>query len=254
SMGQLLPPTALLLLVSASMQAADLPKAVVFLDPPWVRVLQEDNVTLKCQGALPSGHNSTRWLHNGNLISSQASSYFIASARVEDSGEYRCQTGLSMLSDPVQLDVHTGWLLLQAPKRVFQEGETIRLRCHSWRNNPVHKVTYLQNGKGKKYFHHNSELYIPEATRNDSGSYFCRGLIGYNNKSSETVNIIVQGPAFPSTSPVFPPWHQIAFCLMMGLLFAVDTGLYFSVQRNLQRSVEDQTEHKFRWSQDPQDK
>ncbi|XP_047420864.1 low affinity immunoglobulin gamma Fc region receptor III-A-like isoform X4 [Sciurus carolinensis] len=208
-MGQLLPLTTLLLLVSASMQAADLPKAVVFLDPPWVRVLQEDNVTLKCQGAHPSGHNSTQWLHNGNLISSQASSYFIASARVEDSGEYRCQTGLSMLSDPVQLDVHTGWLLLQAPKRVFQEGETIRLRCHSWRNKAVHKVTYLQDGKG---------------------------------------------PAFPSTSPVFPPWHQIAFCLIMGLLFAVDTGLYFSVQRNLQRSVEDWTEHKFRWSQDPQDK
>lgn len=252
-MGQLLPPTALLLLVSAGVQA-DLPKAVVFLDPPWVRVLQEDHVTLKCQGAHPPGDNSTRWLHNGTLISSQASSYFIAAATVENSGEYRCQTGLSTLSDPVQLDVHTGWLLLQAPKRVFQEGEPIRLRCHSWRNKPVQKVTYLQNGKGKKYFHHNSEFCIPKATFNDSGSYFCRGLIGNNNKSSETVNIIIQGPAFPSTSPVFPPWHQIAFCLMMGLLFAVDTGLYFSVQRNLKSSVGDRIGHKFTWSRDPQDK
>lgn len=252
-MGQLLPPTALLLLVSAGMQA-DLPKAVVFLDPPWVRVLQEDNVTLKCQGAHPPGDNSTQWLHNGNLISSQASSYFIAAARDEDSGEYRCQTGLSMLSDPVQLDVHTGWLLLQAAKRVFQVGEPLRLRCHSWKNNPVQKVTYLKDGKGKKYFHHNSEFSIPEATHNDSGSYFCRGLIGNKNVSSETVNIIIQGPAFPSTSPVFPPWHQIAFCLMMGLLFAVDTGLYFSVQRNLQSSLGDRTEHKFRWSQDLQEK
>lgn len=91
--------------------SADLPKAVVFLDPPWVRVLQEDHVTLKCQGAHPPGDNSTRWLHNGTLISSQASSYFIAAATVENSGEYRCQTGLSTLSDPVQLDVHTGKLV-----------------------------------------------------------------------------------------------------------------------------------------------
>uniref|UniRef100_A0A8D2B5J9 Uncharacterized protein n=1 Tax=Sciurus vulgaris TaxID=55149 RepID=A0A8D2B5J9_SCIVU len=143
----------------------DLPKAVVFLDPPWVRVLlQEDNVTLKCQGAHPFGHNST---------------------------------GIS----------------ITIPSSTFQRP---------------HAMT--------------------------SGSPFCQGLIGYNNKFSETVNIIIQGPAFPSTSPVFPPWHQIAFYLMMRFSFAVDTGLCFSVQRNLQRSVEDWMEHKFRWSWDPQDK
>uniref|UniRef100_G1L4J1 Low affinity immunoglobulin gamma Fc region receptor III-A n=1 Tax=Ailuropoda melanoleuca TaxID=9646 RepID=G1L4J1_AILME len=146
-MWQLLPSTALLLLVSAGAQAADLPKAVVVLEPPWNRVLTLDTVTLKCQGAQSPGDNSTQWLHNGTLISRQTS-YFIKAASVENSGEYRCRTDLSELSDPVQLEVHVG-------------------------------------------------------------------------------------PAVPSTSTFLLHWPQIPFSLVMALLFAVDTGLYFAVQRDL---------------------
>ncbi|XP_048212788.1 low affinity immunoglobulin gamma Fc region receptor III-A-like isoform X2 [Perognathus longimembris pacificus] len=251
SMKQLLPLTVLLLLVSAGM-TVDLPKAVVLLDPPWDRVLQEDSVTLKCQGTYPPGDNATQWLHNGSRISEQTFSYFIESARVEDSGEYRCQTGLSTLSDPVQLEVHIGWLLLQTTQQVFQEGETIWLKCHSWKNKPVQKVTYLRNGKGMKYFHWNSDFYIPDATHNHSGSYFCRGLIGHRNTSSEAVNIIVQGPASATVSRMLL-WHQITFCLVMGVLFAINTGLYFSVWKNLRNSMEDRRKYKFQWSLDVQE-
>lgn len=34
-------------------------------------------------------------------------------------------------------------------------------------------------------------------------------------------------------------WYHVTFCLVMFLLFAVDTGLYFYLQRNLQTPVED---------------
>ncbi|XP_021523052.1 low affinity immunoglobulin gamma Fc region receptor III-A-like isoform X2 [Aotus nancymaae] len=253
-MWQLLLPTALLLLVSAGMRA-DLPKAVVSLEPQWNRVLEKDCVTLKCRGASLPEENSTQWFHNGKLISSQDSSYFIASVRVNDSGEYRCQTHLSIRSDPVQLEVHTGWLLLQASQWMYKEGDRIHLRCHSWRSTPLHKVTYLQNGKGKKYFHQNSDFYIPKATPKDSGSYFCRGLIGSKNVSSESVNItVIQDLTMSSTSPVFLPGYQVSFCLVMVLLFAVDTGLYFSVKRNIRSSTRDWKDHKFKWSKDPQEK
>eukprot|EP00074_Homo_sapiens_P012580 NP_001231682.1 low affinity immunoglobulin gamma Fc region receptor III-B isoform 1 [Homo sapiens] len=233
-MWQLLLPTALLLLVSAGMRTEDLPKAVVFLEPQWYSVLEKDSVTLKCQGAYSPEDNSTQWFHNENLISSQASSYFIDAATVNDSGEYRCQTNLSTLSDPVQLEVHIGWLLLQAPRWVFKEEDPIHLRCHSWKNTALHKVTYLQNGKDRKYFHHNSDFHIPKATLKDSGSYFCRGLVGSKNVSSETVNItITQGLAVSTISSFSPPGYQVSFCLVMVLLFAVDTGLYFSVKTNI---------------------
>lgn len=81
---------------------------MVSLHPQWDRVLGNDSVTLTCQGAHPPGDNSTQWFHNGSSLSNQTSSYVIAAARAEDSGEYRCRTGLSGLSDPVRLEVHAG--------------------------------------------------------------------------------------------------------------------------------------------------
>ncbi|KAM9613295.1 low affinity immunoglobulin gamma Fc region receptor III-B-like [Trichechus inunguis] len=236
------------------------PKAVVSLDPPWYRVLEMDSVTLKC---FPEG-NSTQWWHNGSLISNKSSSYFIESSRVNDSGEYECQTSSTMPSDPVQLEVHTdesikgkreitkkgvygwnkpggegdpkggepaagflgiwplrlifvaplpltvplrchdshfielqgvtsSWVLLQAIQQVFQKGETIELRCHAWKSKPLHKVSYFQDDRRKKFSHHNTIFRISEATGHHSGSYFCRGLIGARNKSSGSLNIYMQG-------------------------------------------------------------
>lgn len=76
---------------------------------------------------------------------------------------------------------------------MFQEGELIQLKCHSWKNTPVRNVQYFQNGRGKKFFYNNSEYHIPAATSEHNGSYFCRGIIGKKNESSEAVNIIIQG-------------------------------------------------------------
>ncbi|XP_023555513.1 low affinity immunoglobulin gamma Fc region receptor III-A isoform X2 [Octodon degus] len=251
-MWHLLPPSALLLLVSSVTQA-DRSKAVVHLDPPWVRMLKEDSVTLTCQGAYPPEDNSTRWYHNGTRISSQNPSYFIGAAKLEHSGTYQCQTGLSLRSDSVKLQVHSDWVVLQTSKSAFREGEHIRLRCHSWRNKRLYKVTYIQNGIPKRFFHNNTEFHIPEATLNHSGSYFCRGLIGQRNTSSAVVPITVGDPASLLIKPSFPSWPQIAFCLVIGLLFAMDTGLYFLVQRDLRRSMRGKKEYNVKWSQD-QDK
>lgn len=83
---------------------------MVNLDPKWVRVLEEDSVTLRCQGTFSPEDNSIKWFHNESLIPHQDANYVIQSARVKDSGMYRCQTALSTISDPVQLEVHMGEL------------------------------------------------------------------------------------------------------------------------------------------------
>ncbi|XP_037360348.1 low affinity immunoglobulin gamma Fc region receptor III-B-like isoform X2 [Talpa occidentalis] len=244
-MWQLLPPAALLLLVSAGMQA-DLPKSVVLLDPPYDRVLTFDNVILKCQGKDPFGNSSTEWLHNGKPISAKSSSYFFTVDSVNDGGEYRCRDDFSSFSDPVHLTVRTGSLLLQSLQWVFQVGEPIQLRCHTWKNKTVTRLSYLRNGVVKKFSHNYFDFYIPEAKQEHNGSYFCRGIVAGNNVSSETVHIFVQegrhysngtGEAIPSTRTDFISW-QITIFLVVGFLFAVDTGLYFFVWRDLRSSVE----------------
>nr|XP_044613637.1 low affinity immunoglobulin gamma Fc region receptor II-a isoform X3 [Equus asinus] len=241
----------LLLLASADRGAAGLPKAVVSLEPPWIKVFREDSVTLKCQGAHTSEDHPTQWFHNGSSIPTQVQPSYSFKAQNNDSGDYRCHTGQTSLSDPVHLDVISDWLLLQTPRLVFQEGEPIHLRCHSWRSKPLYKVVFFQNGKSKKFSAVNSSYSIPQANLSHSGVYHCTGVIGQMPHSSQPVNITVQGPA---TVFFFLHWFQIAFCLVMGLLFAVDTGLYVSVQRDLPRSVGDGQNCQVRWSQSPENK
>lgn len=90
--------------------SSGLQKAVVKLDPAWVRVLEEDRVTLRCQGTFSPEDSSTKWFHNESQIAHQGANYVIASVKVKDSGMYRCQTALSTMSDPVQLEVQIGEL------------------------------------------------------------------------------------------------------------------------------------------------
>ncbi|KAL2771401.1 low affinity immunoglobulin gamma Fc region receptor II-b isoform 12 [Daubentonia madagascariensis] len=201
-----------MLLWTALLFLAVLPKAVVKLEPPWINVLQEDYVTLTCMGTHPTGNHSTQWLHNGISILTQVQPSYRFKAKNNDSGEYRCQTGQTSLSDPVHLDVFSGWLVLQTPHLEFQDGEAIMLRCHSWKNKPLAKVTFFQNGKSKKFSHFNSNFSIPQANHSHSGDYHCTGNIGQMLHSSQSVTITVQGPKVSNSSS-------------MGVIVAVVTGI-----------------------------
>ncbi|XP_011808397.1 PREDICTED: low affinity immunoglobulin gamma Fc region receptor II-a isoform X2 [Colobus angolensis palliatus] len=205
------PLTVLLLLASADSQAAPL-KAVLKLEPPWINVLQEDSVTLTCRGAHSPDSDSTQWFHNGNLIPTHTQPSYRFKANNNDSGEYRCQTGRTSLSDPVHLTVLSEWLALQTPHLEFQEGETIMLRCHSWKDKPLIKVTFFQNGISKKFSYVDPNFSIPQANHSHSGDYHCTGNIGYTSYSSKPVTITVQVPSVSSSSP-------------MGINVAVVTGI-----------------------------
>ncbi|XP_015985194.2 low affinity immunoglobulin gamma Fc region receptor II-a-like [Rousettus aegyptiacus] len=251
---RLLPPLPVLLLLASADREAGLPKATLSLDPPWVNVLQGDNVTLTCRGAPGPGSPATRWFHNGNFLETQAQSSYSLTANSSDSGNYTCHTAQTSLSDPVHLDVVSDWLLLQTPRLLFQEGEPIVLRCHSWKGWPLYKVTFFHNKTSRKFSHTDFIFSIPRANSSHSGKYHCTGFIRKSRHSSQAVSIAVRGPAVPSISPLFALWPQITFCLVMGLLFAVDTGLYFSMKRDLRRLMGDWTNGKVTWSKSPEDK
>ncbi|KAI4590527.1 hypothetical protein MJG53_001576 [Ovis ammon polii x Ovis aries] len=84
------------------------------------------------------------------------------------------------------------WLLLQTPSLVFQEGEPIMLRCHSWRNHPLSKITFYQDGKSKTFSYLRSNFSIPRANLSHSGQYHCTAFLGKTPHSSQPVNITVQ--------------------------------------------------------------
>ncbi|XP_005677201.2 PREDICTED: low affinity immunoglobulin gamma Fc region receptor II isoform X1 [Capra hircus] len=170
----------------------DLPKAVVSIQPAWINVLREDHVTLMCQGTSFYAGNLTTWFHNGSSIDTQNQPSYSFRANSNDSGSYRCQREQTSLSDPVHLDVISDWLLLQTPSLVFQEGEPIVLRCHSWRNHPLSKITFYQDGKSKTFSYLRSNFSVPRANLSHSGQYHCTAFLGKTPHSSQPVNITVQ--------------------------------------------------------------
>ncbi|XP_024607386.1 low affinity immunoglobulin gamma Fc region receptor II-b isoform X2 [Neophocaena asiaeorientalis asiaeorientalis] len=176
-----------------------LPKAVVNIQPAWINVLKEDYVTLMCQATNLCEGNLTLWFHNGSFIQSQNQSSYSFKASSNDSGDYRCQREQTSLSDPVHLYVTSDWLLLQTPSLVFQEGEPIVLRCHSWRNRSLNKVIFFQNGRSKAFSHLRSHFSIPQAKLSHSGEYHCTGLIGQTVFTSQPVTITVQGSSLSNS-------------------------------------------------------
>ncbi|XP_036609237.1 low affinity immunoglobulin gamma Fc region receptor II-a-like [Trichosurus vulpecula] len=168
-------------------------RAVVTLQPPWFNELQGDSVTLTCEVFQTPGQNSVKWLHNGSVLPIYGESFTIPAVNVEDSGEYQCQTEHTALSNPVQLQVTSDWLLLQVERLEFTEGDTMTLRCHSWRNKPLHKVTYYHNNQSLKFHNRAFNHIVHQVDCTHSGSYYCQGNIGCTTRVSAAVVITVKG-------------------------------------------------------------
>lgn len=94
---------------------------MVDLKPPWINVLREDYVTLRCQGALSPEDSPTQWFFNGSSIRTQVRPRYSFKASSSHSGDYRCQTDQTSLSDPVHLDVISG--LCRKGGRVWEDRE-----------------------------------------------------------------------------------------------------------------------------------
>ncbi|XP_036609794.1 low affinity immunoglobulin gamma Fc region receptor II-b-like [Trichosurus vulpecula] len=169
-------------------------RAVVTLEPPWFNVLREDNVTLTCHGFQTPGKDSIEWLHNGLALPIYQDSFTIPAINLEDSGEYQCRTEHTAFSNSVQLQVSTDWLLLQAERLEFMKGDTMILRCHSWRSKPLQKVTYYHNDIALKYDFQSFNYIVSQVNHTHSGSYSCIGVMGHASHISAPVFITVKVP------------------------------------------------------------
>ncbi|XP_040188607.1 Fc receptor-like protein 5 [Rana temporaria] len=102
----------------------------------------------------------------------ETSKTLIITAKVEDTGVYKCSVKSGIYSNPVRLHVISGdYLILQAPSDII-EGDSLSLRCHNW---PKYKA------RGVKYFYKDNELsgstddilHIPNVNTSMSGTYKC---------------------------------------------------------------------------------
>jgi hypothetical protein len=82
-------------------------------------------------------------------------------------------------------------LLLQASAKVVMEGEPLFIKCHGWNNLKIYKVIYYKDNTALKYMYENQNITITNATRNDTGTYYCEGRVRRLHYTSENLTITV---------------------------------------------------------------
>uniref|UniRef100_A0A8D2AYM4 Fc epsilon receptor Ia n=1 Tax=Sciurus vulgaris TaxID=55149 RepID=A0A8D2AYM4_SCIVU len=201
-------------------------KSMLTLNPPWNRIFRGENVTLQCKGNNSLEDSRTMWTHNGTILVVTTSYLNIVNATYQNSGKYTCKKQNFYKSKPVYLEVISDWMLLQASAEVVVEGESLFLRCHGWKNWKIRKVIYYKDDTALKYFYENREYSITNASLNDSGSYLCKGLLQKQLCVSESLQITVI-----KAHQTKYMWLQIIIPFLVVTLFAVDTGLFFSMEQ-----------------------
>ncbi|MEJ1270392.1 Fc receptor IgE high affinity I alpha polypeptide [Cricetulus griseus] len=118
------------------------------------------------------------------------------------------------------------WLLLQTSADTVLDNESFDIRCYGWKNWSLHKVIYYKNDLAFKYFYESPTISIRNAKLNDSGTYHCTGYLRRLNYTSEKFRITVI-KVYKSKYH----WLQLIVPLLVVILFAVDTWLLVSTEK-----------------------
>ncbi|KAM4755505.1 LOW QUALITY PROTEIN: Fc receptor-like protein 4 [Cyanocitta cristata] len=184
----------------------------LLVKPPWTPPVLWDRVTLTCQGLGTAG--ATTWYKDGQRWWQKGPDRFI----VTESGTYQCDRPSTGRSPPVS--VSNAWLVLQVPARALLEGDTVTLRCRSWKDKPVTSVSFYREEKQLQLPRDGTELSLSPLRLQDSGRYRCRGWVYYvvsEWKESAPVTVTVHSehptaatltPQHPHTSAPPQPLHS----------------------------------------------
>ncbi|XP_074389829.1 low affinity immunoglobulin gamma Fc region receptor III-like [Zonotrichia albicollis] len=164
----------------------------LLVEPPWRPAVLWDRVTLTCQGAGTAG--ATTWYKDGQRWWQQGKDRLIVTL----SGTYECDRPGSGLSPAV--NISDDWLVLQVPVQVLLEGDTVTLRCRSWRDNPITSVSFYHEDEELEVFPNGTQLSLSRLRLNHSGRYRCKGQVGtWGWKESALVTVTVQVPVAHAT-------------------------------------------------------
>uniref|UniRef100_A0A4X2JZT0 Ig-like domain-containing protein n=1 Tax=Vombatus ursinus TaxID=29139 RepID=A0A4X2JZT0_VOMUR len=122
-------------------------------------------------------------------------------------------------------------LTLEPPWFNVLQGDKVTLNCKVFQTPGHHSIKWLHNGSALPI--HQNSYTIPAVNMENSGEYQCRTE---HTPLSNSVKLQVSSDPRPSTSSSFKFRYYVPFYIVMGLLFAVDTGLYFTLKREVNSS------------------
>ncbi|XP_042566484.1 basement membrane-specific heparan sulfate proteoglycan core protein-like isoform X2 [Clupea harengus] len=157
------------------------PPASVIIHSNWTQIFTYESLSLSCgvQG------NSTGWRlrwftgRGGeskcptDWRSETGSSCSIRSSSSSDSGVYWCQSESGEQSNPVNITVHTGDVILESPTHPVTEGDRLTLRCR-YRYKPSNISADFYRDGTLLQTSTTGEMTIPAVSESHEGVYRCR--------------------------------------------------------------------------------
>ncbi|XP_066500497.1 Fc receptor-like protein 5 [Hoplias malabaricus] len=154
------------------------PPVSLITSPSRTQHFSTDSLSLSCEGHRDSaGWRVRRYTHSEKVSNCSSVPGFtcnISSLSTSDTGVYWCQSESGESSDPVNITVYNGAVILESPVHSVSEGYSLTLRClyHSTNSSLLPADFYKDGVLLQKQT--TGEMTIHKVSKSDEGLYHCK--------------------------------------------------------------------------------
>ncbi|XP_030635203.1 carcinoembryonic antigen-related cell adhesion molecule 5-like [Chanos chanos] len=157
------------------------PPASLIISPNTTQHFTSDSLSLSCEVQSNSaGWTVRRYTHNGEVSNCSSdwgsvtgSTCSISSLQSSDSGVYWCQSDSGGNSNPLNLTVTDGDVILEIPVYPLTEGDILTLRCRYLFDPSDLTADFYKDGLVLQN-QTTGEMTIPTVSKSDEGLYWCK--------------------------------------------------------------------------------
>ncbi|XP_066500484.1 Fc receptor-like protein 5 [Hoplias malabaricus] len=154
------------------------PPVSLIISPSRTQHFSTDSLSLSCEGHRDSaGWRVRRYTHSDKVSNCSSVPGFtcnISSLSTSDTGVYWCQSESGESSDPVNITVHNGAVILESPVHSVSEGDSLTLRCLNRSTNSSHlPADFYQDGVLLQE-QTTEKMTIHKVSKSHEGLYHCK--------------------------------------------------------------------------------
>ncbi|KAL7824618.1 hypothetical protein SRHO_G00345010 [Serrasalmus rhombeus] len=154
------------------------PPASLIISPSRTQHFSAGSLTLSCEGQSDStGWRVRRYTHSGEVSdcsSVTGSTCSISSLHTSLTGVYWCQSESGGGSDPLNITVHNGDVILDRPVHPVSEGDSLTLRCLFRSTKPSNLPADFYKDGSLLQTQTTGEMIIRTVSKSDEGLYHCK--------------------------------------------------------------------------------
>uniref|UniRef100_A0AAY5E9E5 Ig-like domain-containing protein n=1 Tax=Electrophorus electricus TaxID=8005 RepID=A0AAY5E9E5_ELEEL len=158
------------------------PAVSLIISPSRTQHFSGDSLSLSCEGQSDStGWRVRRYTHSGNVSDCSSdwgldtgSTCTIRYLYTTHTGVYWCQSESGGNSNPVNITVHNGNVILESAVHHLTEGDSLTLRCLDRNTNTSYLQASFYKGGSHLYNQTTGEMTIHTVSQSDEGLYSCK--------------------------------------------------------------------------------